>query len=225
MAIDRDALVEGVLQGAALSTTTWVAPGEPGYDPNAGTGLAFDAKGAQAELAKAGYANGKDFPEVTFLAVDQPMARVLGQFIEDQLKQNLNIDVKTEYLDGPTYGARFTGNQAQATVIRWGADWPYPDNWLPSLFSSNSPNNHLGYNNVSFDQFMTRAAAETDNQARLDLYNQAQKLLLNDAAISPLFNLIQPVLVKPWVKGLTTTGLDGEIKGDYSLFKTYIAAH
>ncbi len=225
MAIDRDALVEGVLQGAGLATTTWIAPGEPGYDVNSGTDLAFDASAAQAELAKAGYPDGAGLPEVTFLAVDQPMARVLGQFVEDQLKQNLNVNVKTEYLDGPTYGGRFTSNQAQATVIQWNADWPYPDNWLPSLFSSNSPNNHIGYDNSSFDDLVLKAGAETDNTTRLDLYDQAQTQLLQDAAISPLFNLAQPVLVKPWVKGLTPTGLDGEIKGDYSLFKTYIASH
>ncbi|HEX5369757.1 MAG TPA: peptide ABC transporter substrate-binding protein, partial [Dehalococcoidia bacterium] len=41
-AIDRQAYVDGVLQGAGVPTTSWVPPGMPGYDKDLGTQYSFD---------------------------------------------------------------------------------------------------------------------------------------------------------------------------------------
>ena len=71
---------------------------------------------------------------------------------------------------------------------------------------------------------MKKANAETDEKKRLAIYDDAQKLMLDDAAIVPLYNQEVYVLVKPKVKGLVLTALDGAVKGDYNLQKVYIAA-
>ncbi len=70
---------------------------------------------------------------------------------------------------------------------------------------------------------MKQAAAETDNAKRLDLYDQAQKLLIDDAGIVPLYNPVTYVLVKPDVMNYTITGVDGYVKGDLSFAQVYIA--
>ena len=131
----------------------------------------------------------------------------------------------TEYVDGKTFGGRFLQNQHQVSIQRWSADWPYPDNWLPDQFGTGALNNHSGYSNLKFDDLVKKAQAETDNKKRLELYNQAHKLILDEAVISPLYNRQSYVLVKPWVKGLIATPLDGAIKGDSNFTKTYIAVH
>ena len=58
--------------------------------------------------------------------------------------------------------------------------------------------------------------------ARLDLYNQAQELLLEDAGLSPLYNEVTNLYVKPSVRELITTGIDGAIKGDFFFWRTKI---
>ncbi|MGE0687353.1 MAG: ABC transporter substrate-binding protein [Dehalococcoidia bacterium] len=224
-ALDRDALIEGVLQGAGRSATSWIPPGMPGYNAGAAKNLEYNVANAKKSLADAGYKDGAGFPQVTLLFAANDTNRIIGQFVQDQLKQNLGINVDLDFVDGPTFGQRFTSNQHQATILRWGAEWPYPDNWLPGLFSTGVSNNHTGYSNPAFDELMKKAASNTDDRERLILYDAGQKMILDDAVISPLFYRENFILTKPYVKNHILTGLDGYVGGDYNFAKTYIAAH
>jgi oligopeptide transport system substrate-binding protein len=224
-AIDRDALIEGVLQGAGQPATSWIPPGMPGYNAGAAKSLEYNVANAKKSLDAAGYKDGAGFPTVTFLFATSDTNRIIGQFVQAQLKQNLGINVELEFVDGPVFGQRFNSNQQQVTIIRWGAEWPYPDNWLPGLFGTGVPNNHTGYSNAAFDEIMKKAAANTDDHERLALYDAGQKMIVDDAVISPLFYRENFILTKPFVKNLILTGLDGYVGGDYNFVKTYIASH
>jgi oligopeptide transport system substrate-binding protein len=225
LAIDRDALVGSVLQGAGKPTTTWIPEGVPGHNPELGKQWGFNPTRAKQLLAEAGYPDGKGLPEVRFLAVGVPPVQARQEFIEAQLRTNLGIKVSTEYVDPPTFGRRFTTGQHQIAIANWAADWPYPDNWLPEQFASWGTNNVTSYSSDAFDQLMAKARAETDDRKRLALYDEAQKMILDQAVISPLYNRQSYVLVKPKLKGLFFTALDGEIKGDLSFSVAYVAAN
>jgi oligopeptide transport system substrate-binding protein len=222
-AIDRNAFVEGVLQGAAVPTTSWLPPAVPGYDAGVGKEHAFDPAGAKKLLAEAGYANGQGLPKVTFLAVANDTNRLIGQFIQDQLARNLGVQVEFDYVDSRTFGLQFTTGQFQVTLQRWVGDWPYPDNWLLDLFGTGGLNNLVKYSNSRFDELMGKAQGETDDKKRLALYGEAHKLIVDEAAVAPMYNRVFYVLVKPNVRNLIPTSIDGAIKGDYNLHKTYIA--
>ena len=222
-AIDRQAYVEGLLQGGGVPATSWIPPGMPGYNEKLGSQYKYDAAKAKDLLKQAGYANGEGLPKVTFIAVNSDTNKLVGQFIQQQLKQNLGVDVDFNYVEGREYGRVFTQNLHQVTIQRWSADWPYPDNWLPDLFTSGALNNHAAYSNPKFDDLMVKAAAETENSKRLALYDQAQTLMIDEAGIVPLYNPVTHVLVKPWVQNLKITGLDGYIKGDLYFDKAFIA--
>ncbi|MPZ48616.1 MAG: peptide ABC transporter substrate-binding protein [Dehalococcoidia bacterium] len=225
IAIDREAYVEGVLQGGGRPTTSWVPPGMPGFDASIGSENAYNPAKAKQLLSDAGFPEGRGLPKITFVAVANDSNRIAGQFIEDQLRLNLGIEVEHEYVDSRTRGARYTANDYQATIISWNADWPYPDNWLPDLFGSGALNNHTAWKSMKFDDLVRRAAAETDDEDRLALYGEAHKLVIDEAVIAPLYNRESFVLVKPHVKDLVITSLDGSIKGDYNFHKTYIVSH
>ena len=223
-AIDRVAYVEGVLQGGGVPTTSWIPPGMPGYNPKIGEQYAFDPAKARKLLAEAGYPNGQGLPKVTFLMVANDTNRIVGQFVQDQLKKNLGVEVDVEYVEGRVYGATFTQNQHQVVIQRWNADWPYPDNWLPDLFATGALNNHANYSSSKFDDLVAKAAAEPDDRKRLSLYDDAHKLMVDEAGVVPLYNPVTYILVKPKVQDLVITGLDGFIKGDWNLHKTYIGS-
>lgn len=223
-AIDRKAYVDGVLQGAGVPATSWIPPGMPGYNTDLGKQYSFDATKAQQLLAQAGFPGGKGLPPISFIMVASDSNKIVGQFIQDQLKKNLGVDVDFQYLDSKAYGGAFGGGDYQVTIQSWSADWPYPDNWLPDQFGTGAGNNLVGFSNPQFDDLMSKAAAELDNNKRLSLYDQGQKLILDEAAIMPLYNRVSYTLVKPKVKDLFITGIDGAIKGDYNLWRTYIAA-
>jgi oligopeptide transport system substrate-binding protein len=224
LALDREAYVEGVLQQGGRTTTSWLPPGMPGHNANIGKQYEFNPAKAKQLLAEAGYPEGRGLPSITFLAVANDTNRLTGEFLEDQLRRNAGIESTTEYVDSRTYSTRLTGKDYHATLQRWAADWPYPDNWLPELFGSDGQANYTNYRNTQFDSMVERAAAETDESKRLALYDEAHRLAIDEATLMPVYNRDLFILVKPQVKNLIVTGLDGAIKGDYFFHKTYIAA-
>src|SRR4051812_17073167 len=66
MAIDREAFVQGVQQGAGVVTVSWVPPGMPGYNADAGKQFAYDPAKAKKALADAGFPEGRNLPKVTY---------------------------------------------------------------------------------------------------------------------------------------------------------------
>ena len=67
-----------------------------------------------------------------------------------------------------------------------------------------------------------KAVVTPEDKKRLAYYDDAHKLLLSTAAIAPMYNRLSFVLVKPNVKELTMTPLDGALRGDFNLGKTFI---
>jgi oligopeptide transport system substrate-binding protein len=104
----------------------------------------------------------------------------------------------------------------------WGADYPDPDNWLPELFGTGAGNNKQNYSNPQFDALSKQAKAELDNTKRLQLWAQAHKMVVDDAAMAFMNYRERFILWKPWVKGLTPTGMDGGIMGDMFFPSIYI---
>ncbi|MGZ3669128.1 MAG: hypothetical protein ACXWR4_04570, partial [Bdellovibrionota bacterium] len=76
------------------------------------------------------------------------------------------------------------------------------------LILSYSGNNFTRWKNPRYDALIEKAAAEAAPAKRVQLYDQAQKLLTEeDAAIVPLFIESTNYLVSPWVKGLRIDAL------------------
>ncbi len=224
-AFDRAAYVEVVLRGVGRPTTSWVASGEPGHNPELGKQYGFDATKAKQLMAEAGFPNGQGLPKITFLAVSTDTNRnVVAPFVIENFKKNLGIDVEYEFVDTATYTSRYTRNEHQVAIGGWHLDWPYPDNWLPNILGCKQSNNHTGYCNSKFDGLMKQALAEPDQKKQLQLFEEGQKLAIDEVAFAPIYERDYFVLVKPWVKNLVITILDSA-RGDYNYHRISIAAH
>src|SRR5207253_2973768 len=103
-------------------------------------------------------------------------------------------------------------------------DYPDPQDWFSTNFGCNGGNNRFNYCNPAFDALVERADASMDSSERLDLYAQAQQILVEDAAGLWLLNPDRLVLVKPYVQDLTFTGQD-DYPGDQLLDTSWIAGH
>ena len=86
-------------------------------------------------------------------------------------------------------------------ITGWVADYAHPQDFLEVLFHSDSKNNHGEYSNPEADALMDRAAVEQDYETSLELYQQAEQLLVDDAACLPLWFGKNYELVRPYVKG------------------------
>ena len=83
----------------------------------------------------------------------------------------------------------------------WGADYPHPQNFLEVLFAGGSEYNIGEYNNQEVDSLLMAASREQNIEASLELYRQAEQIMVSEAACLPLWYGNTYVLVKPYVKG------------------------
>ncbi len=200
MAIDKQSLAEA-LQGAATAAEGFLAPGMAGYDPEF-RGLPFDPEMARQILAGSRYA---DRPALMNIVLTVPAGGATPSFIIDAIiemwRQNLGITVEVDALDPATFAATLGERQCQAFVATSGPGFPDPSEVLAVYFYSPSIRNFTGYSNPEVDRLLERAQAEFNTDARISLYQAAQRMIVDDAPGLPLLHPQISQLVKPYVRG------------------------
>ena len=91
--------------------------------------------------------------------------------------------------------------------IGWIMDYPDPEDVLDILFHSTSRQNNSRYKNPEVDQKLEQARVEQDTERRLELYQEVERTILQDAAWIPLYFGTTHALVKPYVRNYFFPGL------------------
>lgn len=217
-AINREAFVDKVSFGVGRPAYSWVPPGMPGHDPNLGKDVhAFDPAKAKELLAQAGFAELGKLPPISFQYASSTANQLRAEFFQGQIRDHLGIDVRLEPMESAAFSRAVNSGDFHVAFLGWSADYPDPDNWLPDIFGTNGGTNRTRYSNPKFDDLAGRAMAEPDTSKRLGLWTEAQRVVIEDTPIIPLIYRERLWLVKPTVKGLTTTAGDSVIPGDHFL--------
>jgi oligopeptide transport system substrate-binding protein len=219
LAFDAEGWVHDVDADLSTPTWTWIPPGYPGYDQN--SPLKFDPEGAKAALAAASEPfNSAEKLNALGLKLtygDTPRNRQRTEWLAANYKNNLGVDLQLDPVDPTTLTALTKDPNTYPLLNRggWCADYPDPQNWLSVYWRSDTTfAERAGYSNPQFDELVNQADVETDPAKRMDLYKQAQELLLADIPGAFGYNTLNHFLVKPWVTGYQTTPQDGVYPGD-----------
>jgi len=204
MAIQHDALANGVLKGEFSPAPTILPPDIPGYNPDAA--LAEDPDQAKQLLADAGYPDGKGFPEITLTyTATSTQEKKSAEYLQGIWKQTLGINVKLDPLEDKAFDDWFNSRTDQPFNLLlsfWGSDWGDPANWHNQLFDSQADFYHTHWKNDEFDSMVREAAVMGDAEARIAQYQKAEALLNQEAALIPLFHLNRIYVIKPYVQGI-----------------------
>jgi ABC-type transport system substrate-binding protein len=158
-----------------FSPAIWV------YDESYHPYLKRDVARAKQLLAQAGQPNGFAFTLVT--RNDNPSYQQTAELIKDQLKE-AGIDVTIQLLQNPALIAALKAGEHQIAYYVTPAIGPDPDSWVYPYFSTQGAlNSYTHYNNPDVDSLLERARRTLDPAARKPLYQQAQRLVLTDAAV------------------------------------------
>ena len=207
-AIDRSAMIRDVGAGVGKPATSMIPPGMPGYQADLGKDIDFDANGAKQLLSDAGFSDPSQFPQMHFRFATTSANQARAEFIQAQLKQNLGINIVLDSMESKAYQAAFKDKDFDLAFGGWGADYPDPQDWMASLFGCKASNNKFNYCNQQFDQASAKGDTGTDLNQRLQAYAEAQKILVQDLPVAPLFYRGRMVLVKPWVQNMVITPKD-----------------
>jgi oligopeptide transport system substrate-binding protein len=225
-AIDRDSYVKNVLKNRGYSSATFIPKGMRDYNPSLGTGQAYDPTKAKASLQ----ASGLTADQLSSMNIkytynsNSATSKTIAQFIADQLKTNLGVTLVLDGADSKTNSKRLhTGNYQVGGPSGWGADYPDEQDWY-DIFITGSGNQFSNWSNASYDKAVNDADASADQSKRDTLYNQAGKILVDEAPVVFLNQRTRWALVKSYVKGLTDLPND-DFPGDFYIYTVQIAQH
>lgn len=203
LALDRTSLVKDSLGAAVTPFAGYVPPGESGYDPHLRI-LPHDVTAARKAL-KAGL-GGKNFRPLTLYYVNDPSLARLATAITRAWHTTLGIDVGTSALTVNTLLAKVQSGSLPLYLVGWSADYPDPHDWLSLQWQTGVPNNNVGYHSKTFDSLTEAADVTWQASRRASLYDQAQQVLVNEAAWIPLYIPHRLVYIRPQVQNLSLTG-------------------
>ena len=206
MAFDRQKFIDVVDNGTSIPAAGLYPPALPGYNLNL-QGLPFDPKQARQLLAQSKYGSAQALPPIVYTAEGfgnsaSPDVAAMAQMWE----QNLGVKITIDNLEPDKYlDLLYAGQHGQLFSSNWCADYPDPENFADVLFHSGAQQNIGNYTSPALDAILDQARTEQDVKKRLQLYQQAEQMIVQDAPALFISHDISYVLVKPYVKGYVLT--------------------
>ena len=214
LATDREAFANEVFNGSVNVNLSWIAPGFPGYDDEHNL-WGYDAAAADLALAASSYGDPASVPPVTVTYIQNPFNDSMWNWLETHWEAELGVTVILDPVDRDTFINARSNDELQLLIAGWNADNADPQNWLSTVWPSGAWYANLThYSNAAFDALLEQADGEPDPAVRLQLYQDAQRMLIDDMPLAPLFSTTNKFLVKPWVLGLLPTPMDSTWAGE-----------
>lgn len=200
--LDRDAIAANILKRQGIPAYSFLAPGFPASNSAAFKDTyPLDIEKAKQLLADAGYPNGEGFPKLTLkLRAEGPAPAAVAQAYAAALKENLGIDVEVTNMDFKAYmdelNAKPTG--IQFSLISYGMDYLDPSNMLGVFMTGGR---HT-WSNAEYDALVKEAGSFTGDPAeRIKMFQDAEKILVDDAGFVFAYHQTPGDMIKPFLKG------------------------
>ena len=209
---DREEFAEIVSEGGVLAAYAYLPPGLPGYDPQAGLQFRDAVPRSRQLLEDAGYPGGEGLT-LELLTANVTSARTRAEWLKEQWERNLGVSIELTIVEPSNFVENLLAGNWALLSGSWTADYPDPQNWLPP-FRSGGGLSVGHFDNAEYDALIDEADGELDEARRIALYQQAQRILLDEVGFSPVFYARRNVLVKPWVDGFVPSAMAGDSAGD-----------
>jgi len=206
LAVDRQKILHDVWQDTRQMAHGILPPGLPGYNPDTPS-IRYDPQQAKLLLSQSKYGGAQKLPTITYTTSGTSDVSPAVAALLDMWKANLGVDVQVRLMDSNLYYYTLDTAVDNLFDYGWVADYPDAHDFLDVLFHSGADNNKGKYRNPQVDALLDNARVELDAQKRTQMYQQAEKMLVDDAAAIPLQFGKSYTLVKPYVKGLSSTPL------------------
>ncbi len=187
MAIDRQLIVDQVLNGLGYPSTDIVTPPIPGSRDDACGYCVYDPEQAKALLEESG--------------VDVAGTKVTYYFNADaghdlwveaaarQIQENLGIDYELQSTEWAQYLELAGAKNFQGPFrLGWSLDYPSPENYVRPLAGTNGDSNYSNYSNPEVDDLLTQGDAATTLEEAIGFYQQAGDVALEDMPLMPMWS-------------------------------------
>lgn len=205
LALDREMIVKYVCKAGEPAAYCLTPPDTAGYTAEAQ--IPFDPELARKLLAESGYPNGEGFPKIEILYNTHKGHMRIAEVIQQIWKDNLNIHVDLINMEWKTYLSEKKSHKYDVARASWIGDYTDPSTFL-ELFITGGGNNDSAWSNQQYDELIRQASLEQDSEKRMEFFQQAEKILLDEAPLIPIYFYRNKSLVRPSVKNWKPNPLD-----------------
>ncbi|ASN04585.1 peptide ABC transporter substrate-binding protein [Virgibacillus necropolis] len=210
-AFNKQALVDEILNDGSIAAKGFVPKNfvslpESGEDFREASGelSTFNAEAAKEFWQKGLEELGKDKVELEFLTSNSESSKNMGEFITNQLEENLEgLEVTLKQVPFEQSLALDDEMDYQLQLSSWFPDYLDPYTFL-NLFITDGGNNKMGYSNPEYDELLAKTADELALKPveRYEAFLEAEKVLFEDAAIAPVYQSARAQLISPKMQGV-----------------------
>jgi oligopeptide transport system substrate-binding protein len=201
MAIDREEIVTVATRMGERPTTGYVPPGIlQGYNAQEGFGL--NVERAKQLLAEAGYPNGEGLPPIPLLFNSENGTRkAFCELIKNQWERHIGVRSELRALEVKSYRSELQNKTYAIAAVAWYGDYMDPSTFTDK-YRSSSVNNDSNWGPPEYDALLDRAAAEPDDEKRMRMLEEAERMINTQLPIIPLYNYVNVTLYRDNVVGL-----------------------
>ncbi|MGB5248082.1 MAG: peptide ABC transporter substrate-binding protein [Gammaproteobacteria bacterium] len=211
MAIDRTIMVEKVTGVGEIAAYSFVPTAVSGYTAARFPWMDWPEEQRLAEArrlyAEAGFS--KDNPlDVELFYNTSENHKKIALAISAMWKQALGVRARLMNLEFKVMlEQRRDNSRWQVMRMGWVGDYNDPNTFL-EIFHSTHGQNDPGFDNPEFDRLLAEASGTLDPARRAELLQAAEALMLSEYPVMPIYFSVIKRIVKPWVIGYQTNGLD-----------------
>ncbi|NMC57195.1 MAG: peptide ABC transporter substrate-binding protein [Eubacteriaceae bacterium] len=156
---------------------------------------------ARALLKDAGYEGGKGFPVVEYMYVSSSENKAIAEALQNMWQTELGVTVKLVNQEGSVYGEALYTGAYQIAPFYWAPDYNDPISFL-DIWVTDGMNNVAAYSNTAYDSLIQQVKDSSKTSQRMSLMHQAEKILIDDAVIAPVYFYTQPYMLNSNIKGM-----------------------
>jgi ABC-type transport system substrate-binding protein len=223
LAIDRKVLIKDILgmpyvpaQGLVPYGIHW---GDKEFRDVAGSLIETDVDQARKLLDEAGYPEGKGLPVIRIITMNGQEDSDTAQALQSMWKQiGINSEIST--YESSVYWDLINPGEWEAARDGWTGDYDDPKTslFLWQAYREGPDKDVRWYdtpNALRFEELMRSADVELDSEKRLNLFREAEKVILDDMPIIPIWHAVEPILIKPGISGIVKSNI-GHIYFQYA---------
>jgi oligopeptide transport system substrate-binding protein len=206
LAINRQQITTAVTKGGEIPALAVVPHGIadalPGSDFRTVGGSYFkdnDITTAKALLAQAGYPNGKGFPAFTLTFSSSDLHKAMAEAIQQMWKKNLGITCTLRSEERGVWLDDMVNINYDVSFAGWIGDYMDPNTFL-DLWVTGGGQNSTGWSNKVYDALIAKEKATVDPKVRMAALHAAEKILMTEMPILPIYFYTNPVLVSKSIK-------------------------
>ena len=208
-AFDREKMVKYFRNNIGYPAKAGFIPnGLPSYNDSVVKGYSYNPEKVRQLLMEAGFPEGKGLPEITVHTTENYLEQT--EFIQSQLAEN-NIKISISVDKASVLKQAVASCEYNLFKKSWVGDYADEENFMSLFYSKNfAPigSNYTHYKNPEFDILFEKVIKEQNRAVKNSLYQQMDKMLIDDAPIVPLYYDQIIRLVNQNISGLSTNPMN-----------------